>query len=119
MLSAELYIPSINQKVKIYGLADRIERFNGMLRIIDYKTGAVDCTSLSVTDWDKLISDKGKSQAFHVLYYAWLYMQSNTTKNLQAGILSMRKMINGDIAVRECRGVGELITEVVVDECET
>lgn len=119
MLSAELYIPSINQKVKIYGLADRIERFNGMLRIIDYKTGAVDSTNLSVTDWDKLISDKGKSQAFQVLTYAWLYMQNNTTKNLQAGILSMRKMNNGFMPVRENRGFGDIITKDVVDEFET
>src|SRR5690625_5506670 len=87
-----------------------------MLRIIDYKTGAVDSTNLSVTDWDKLISDKGKSQAFQVLTYAWLYMQNNTTENLQAGILSMRKMNNVFIQVRENRGFVVIISKYVVDD---
>lgn len=118
-LSAELFIPSINKKVNIYGLADRIERFNGMLRIIDYKTGAVDGSNLSVTDWERLITDKDKSQAFQVLIYAWLYMKNNAIENLQAGILSMRKMGSGFMPVRENRGFGDIITQEVVDQFET
>ena len=120
MLSADLFIPSINKTVKIHGLADRVERFNGMLRIVDYKTGAVPPTNLAVTDWDKLISDKSKSQAFQVLIYAWLYMQNHPVENLQAGVLSMRKMSSGFMPVRESRGgFGDVITKEVVDEFET
>lgn len=120
MLSSDLFIPSINKTVKIHGLADRIERFNGMLRIVDYKTGAVSPTNLAVTDWDKLITDKSKSQAFQVLIYAWLYMQNHSTENLQAGVLSMRRMSSGFMPVRESRGgFGDVITKEVVDEFET
>lgn len=119
-LSANLFIPSINKSVRIHGKADRIERFNGMLRIVDYKTGAVQSSNLAVTDWDKLISDKSKSQAFQVLTYAWLYMQIHPVENLQAGILSMRNMSSGFMPVRESRGgFGEVITKEVVDEFET
>lgn len=121
MLSADLFIPSINKNVRIHGLADRIERFNGMLRIVDYKTGSVPSSNLSITDWEKLITEKDKSQAFQVMIYAWLYMQNNAVDNLQAGILSMRNMSEGFMPVKERKkeGFGDVITKEVVDDFET
>lgn len=120
LLSAELFIPSINKKVRIHGLADRIERFNGMLRIVDYKTGSVTSSDLSITDWEKLITDNNKREAFQVMTYAWLYMQDHAVENLQAGILSMRNMGEGFMPVKESRGgFGNIITKKVVNEFET
>lgn len=119
-LEAELCIPSLNKTVTISGIVDRIERFNGMLRIIDYKTGAVSASNLSITDWEKLITDKDKSQAFQVMTYAWLYMKNNPVDRIQAGVLSMRNMKEGFLPVKERgkEGFGEVITQEVVEEFE-
>lgn len=118
-LQAELYIPSIGKHVKIRGLADRIDKFNGMLRIIDYKTGMVTPTNLSITDWEKLISDETKKEAFQVMTYAWMYMKNNDIDHLQAGILSMRNMNTGFMPIKENKGFGDTITKEVVDKFET
>lgn len=119
-LSAELFIPSINKKIRIKGLADRIERFNGMLRIVDYKTGGFASSKLSISDWEMLITDNNKREAFQVMTYAWLYMQQHSVENLQAGILSMRNMSEGFIPVKESKGgFGDIITKEVVDKFET
>ena len=46
-------------------------------------------------------------------------MQNNTIENLQAGILSMRRIGSGFMPVRENRGFGDIITKDVVDAFET
>lgn len=117
-LEGELFLPKLNKTVKIYGLADRIERFNGQLRIVDYKTGAVGDSELAVTDWSALIEKTDKSKAFQVLTYAWLYMQNTEVDELESGVISMRKMSRGFDAVRGGRGnsewFGSLITREIV-----
>src|SRR5699024_24348 len=119
-LEGELFIPNINKTVKIHGFADRIERENGVLRIVDYKTGMVTSSNLSISNWEKLITDKSKSQAFQVLTYAWLYMQNTEVEKLEAGILSMRNMGSGFMPVKENKkeGFGTTITKEVVEKFE-
>ncbi|MBQ6046397.1 MAG: PD-(D/E)XK nuclease family protein [Bacteroidales bacterium] len=49
--------------------ADRIDLFDGTLRITDYKTGNVDKGSLAVDEINNEIGEK----PFQVLFYAWCY----------------------------------------------
>ena len=59
-------------QVVIAGTADRIDRWNGIPRIIDYKSGKVEAKDLKVTelesDWAK-VPDKW----FQVMLYTWLW----------------------------------------------
>ncbi len=57
--------------VNIKGIIDRIDEFDGMTRIIDYKTGSVLGNEVGVSSWEDLINGK-KSKAFQVLTYAFL-----------------------------------------------
>lgn len=57
--------------VNIKGVIDRIDEFDGIPRIIDYKTGAVSATDMGVSSWEALINGK-KEKAFQVLTYAFL-----------------------------------------------
>ena len=45
------------ETILLKGTIDRSDKINGagMVRIIDYKTGAVDQTNLNLKEWDKLI----------------------------------------------------------------
>ena len=65
-----------NDSVRIIGTADRIDRADGMLRIIDYKSGRVEERDLRVDSLDiDLVEVKDKW--FQVLLYAWLYARAN------------------------------------------
>lgn len=93
-LSTILTIEDIDCEVKIKGFVDRIDSYNGMVRIIDYKTGKVLPTELSVTNMDEL---KSKSKAFQVLLYAYLYSKEHDIEhvNVNSGIYSMRHLSDG------------------------
>lgn len=77
-----LNLPSGTTSVNIFGRADRIDRFNNQLRVIDYKTGRVETKKLIYDDKSKDYSDKW----FQVMTYAWLYMQKHPDESIQSGI---------------------------------
>jgi ATP-dependent helicase/nuclease subunit B len=80
-------------EVKIFGMADRIDRVGNTIRIIDYKTGAVKANQLNIKDPQSLVVDKNFSKALQLLTYAWLYQPMNETVDLlQAAIISFRNM---------------------------
>ena len=65
-----------------YGRADRIDQFDGLTRVIDYKTGHVDNSDLKVPvrhnsdsdlDYLRLIPDK----ALQLLLYKYMYLKEN------------------------------------------
>lgn len=122
-LEADLYVPSRSRTVKIQGKADRIERFNGVLRIMDYKTGNIGSSDLSITDWEALNHKKEKGVAFQVLTYAWLFMQNSNFDEIEAGVLALRKMGFGFMPVKENKtksndGFGTRITKEVTQKFE-
>ena len=77
--------------VNLGGLADRIDRLDGKLRIIDYKTGKVEPNQLQLSDWDVLIEDYKYSKAFQVLMYGYMYWKQHGVLADAAGIISFRK----------------------------
>lgn len=85
-----LDIPDIAIPVRLRGTVDRIDRLNGELRIIDYKTGNVEASKLLV-DSDQLdFEGSKKAIAFQVLTYAYQYLKQNPTESLQAGVYALK-----------------------------
>lgn len=62
--------------VRIIGTADRIDRADGRLRIVDYKSGRVDDRDLRVDAPDVDLLDV-KDKWFQVVLYAWLYVRDS------------------------------------------
>ncbi|WP_053990508.1 PD-(D/E)XK nuclease family protein [Mangrovimonas sp. TPBH4] len=93
-----LNIPELDFPVYITGKVDRIDEYNGITRIIDYKSGKVDQSKVEVVEWEDLTSDYDKySKSFQVLTYA-LMMDSvpeMKTENLEAGIISFKNLNAG------------------------
>ncbi|HTL82419.1 MAG TPA: PD-(D/E)XK nuclease family protein [Bacteroidia bacterium] len=92
------------RKIILKGTADRIEKKNGTLRIIDYKTGIVDEKDLKVKSNEKdnisastlLVTNNKFAKAFQLLTYALLYKKENASSlPLQSGIISFRKNKSG------------------------
>lgn len=101
-LEAEINFPNINFPVKIKGFVDRIDEVDGVIKIMDYKSGKVTSTQLNASDLSKLAKDYKYSKSLQVLLYAYLYSQDaqfNSSKELQAGILSFKNLQAGYMPV--------------------
>lgn len=88
--------------VKIKGKTDRIDEWEGIIRIIDYKTGNVSASELNLKSWDKLITDPKMSKAFQLLLYAWLYYRNHSghSGKIESGNFTLRKISAGFMKVK-------------------
>ena len=96
--------------VNFKGIIDRVDRRNGVLHIIDYKTGIVEETDVRIKDWNNLITDIKYGKAFQLLTYAYMITQhfkidepmivaNLSFKRLQKGFLRFHTYID---KVKDC-----------------
>lgn len=88
-------VPGLDFPIKLKGTLDRVDEFDGVVRIIDYKTGKVETKNVKIMDWETLINDYDKSKAFQLLCYAYLYYKKHGISDVQAGIISFKKLSKG------------------------
>ena len=88
-------IPSLKHEINIKGTVDRIDEYDGQLRILDYKTGAVKASEVEVVGWESLIKEKDKSKAFQLLCYAFLQYRQESFTGIQAGIIPIKSIKQG------------------------
>ncbi len=94
-LKAPIEIPELNFDVNIGGKVDRVDEYNGQLRIIDYKTGMVSQGELELIAWEDLIHDYKKSKAFQVLAYATMLATLMPIQGAEAGVVSFKNLGSG------------------------
>jgi RecB family exonuclease len=91
-------------KVKFYGKADRVEKVNGVTRVVDYKTGKATQTELNLSDtkevdWDGVEGklNRGKaSKALQLLVYCAMLLKRDQTGDIvNAAIRSGRNAHSG------------------------
>ena len=87
--------------VHLKGVIDRVDRKNGLVRVIDYKSGRdkteIDSVS-KVFDRRKVHRNKA---GFQTLYYAWLYAGKHGTEELIVpGILNIQELFTPDFDER-------------------
>ena len=100
-LFAEITIEGIDFPVKLHGQVDRVDELNGVLRIIDYKTGMVSSANLRVPEFENLRDEK-HLKAIQVLLYAYLFTKSknyNFIQPLEAGIYSFKNLNSGFLPI--------------------
>lgn len=95
--TVEIQIPELDFPVRITGKVDRIDKRNGITRVIDYKSGNVDSSKVQITNWEDLTTDYDKySKSFQVLTYAYLMHSKNPfTEPVEAGIISFKNLNGG------------------------
>jgi ATP-dependent helicase/DNAse subunit B len=84
-------------KVKLHGYADRIDRVNGDIRVIDYKTGKVDDKDVDIEIDDTSIKSM-KSKSIQLLMYKYLYLQENhgiSPDKIKPGIVAFLRLSHG------------------------
>ena len=90
-------IPKWNTtEMKFTGRVDRIDEYDGIVRIIDYKTGTVNQSKLSLKDWDELCKGVQYDKVLQLLTYAYMVLQAYPEiSQVQAGIFSFRSLSKG------------------------
>ena len=87
--------PSLPFPIKIAGKVDRIEERNGIIRIIDYKTGKVEKTNVTLKSWKGLTEEIKNDKIIQVLAYAFMYEKDANGKPIEAGIISFKNLKSG------------------------
>ena len=87
--------PNLPFPVLIKGNVDRIEERNGIIRIIDYKTGKVEKRSVALKSWHGLTADLKNDKIIQVLAYAYMYQDQAQGKPMEAGIISFKNLKSG------------------------
>ena len=98
--TVDLSISSHSIPVKIVGTIDRIDRFNGVLRFIDYKTGVIDKAKLYWNGWEDFVGEYKRQPLFQVLLYAWsqqVHYPMDTV--FETGIISLKTPLANVLAV--------------------
>ncbi len=90
-------IPELDFPITITGKVDRVDEYNGVTRIVDYKTGKVEPNSVEIVDWETMTTDYSKySKSFQVLTYAYMMHVSHQIKlPVEAGIISFKNLGKG------------------------
>ncbi len=96
-LKSKLDIPGLDFPVFITGKVDRIDEVDGVIRIIDYKTGKVEQGKVELVNWEDITTDYTKfSKPFQILTYAQMIMQEQQfQKPVEAGIISFKNLNAG------------------------
>lgn len=74
--------------IGITGIVDRIDKVNGEIRIVDYKTGKVVLEDLKCKEID-LKHFKTKNKAFQLLFYHYLYKKTGVKESAHPFVFSM------------------------------
>lgn len=96
-LKVALPIDDLQFPVYLRGKVDRVEKADGVTRIMDYKTGKVESKDLIVKDWIEITKDYDKfAKSFQVLTYATLISLEKDLKfPAEAGIISFKNLRSG------------------------
>lgn len=83
-------IPS-SKDILLRGKIDRIDEYNGKLRVIDYKTGPVNTQNLAWSSPDVFFGDYARQPLFQLLLYGLvLFEQGKVMPPFEAGIISLK-----------------------------
>jgi ATP-dependent exoDNAse (exonuclease V) beta subunit len=115
-LTLQVPIPELGFAVNIHGKVDRVDEFNGQLRIIDYKTGLVNQGDVEIVDWEEINLDYKFSKAFQILTYALMINKEIDVKNAEAGIISFKKLSSGFLKFGIKEKVGSRKKNQIIDQ---
>ena len=87
--------PDLPFPVKIAGKVDRIEERNGVIRIIDYKTGKVEKSNVTLKSWNGLTENIKSDKIIQVLAYAFMFENEANAKPMEVGIISFKNLKSG------------------------
>lgn len=105
--------------VNISGFIDRIEKRNGNIRIVDYKTGKVEKGNLELSTWEDFLSNEKKNKIIQILSYVFMYEEKANGTPIETGIISFKNLKKGFMPFGFKSGKAEIqqtITPEIIDQ---
>ncbi len=119
-LRTEINVPGSDFPIYIAGKVDRIDEVDGIIRIIDYKTGKVEQGKVEIIDWNAITSDYTKySKPFQILMYAYMIQsEKKFNRPVEAGIISFKNLSAGFLkfSKKDKQGRGAKKDSVITQE---
>jgi CRISPR/Cas system-associated exonuclease Cas4 (RecB family) len=116
--SLDVVVDGKPRKIFIGGKIDRIDRVNGMVRALDYKTGNVETLAISqLSDLFEKDKENNRKEILQALIYCMVYNESSGEPSaVQPAIYSLRKLFGENFSPDIKRNGGKLIYQDVKDE---
>ena len=119
-LNIPIILDDLDFPIRLKGKVDRVDEYNGIVRVLDYKTGHVQQNQVEVIDWDDLTTDYEKySKSFQVLSYAFMLVQSKIVQTpFEGGIISFKNLSAGFLkfAKKDRSGRGAQVDSLIAEE---
>jgi hypothetical protein len=119
-LITSLKIDGIDFPINVKGIVDRIDELDGVVRIIDYKTGKVTGNQLKLNDFSLIRDDFKYSKAMQVMLYSFLFttVSKFDGSKMESGIISFKNLNAGFLKMNfsETRKVDNEVSTGRIDE---
>jgi hypothetical protein len=114
----QLEHPSLPFPVLIKGNVDRIEKRDGKIRIIDYKTGKVEKYNVVLKSWQGLTKEIKNDKIIQVLAYAFMYEEHAGNLPIEVGIISFKNLKSGFLpfGFKEEKELNSVITNQILNQ---
>ena len=89
-----IYINSLGESQNFKGTVDRIDLVDGVLRFVDYKTGSLNSSDMTLSKWEDLTTNAKKNALFQVLTYAYFLKNDFNYEKVIAGVIPLRTFKN-------------------------
>jgi ATP-dependent helicase/nuclease subunit B len=100
---------SIGSGVLLRGRCDRVEERDGVIHILDLKTGGVQPKDLELPGLERMHFDADRRFALQLLVYAWAYLAMHpTVARVRAGIVPLQKSSLGQGVLLKVAGSADL-----------
>ena len=93
--------PIKTDEIKLCGKIDRVDKKNGLMRIIDYKTGALENKDLQTKNILEIADDPEKIKALQALTYGYIYHKYQKKIPNEAVMIGLKKSINSKCDINE------------------
>ena len=108
-----IYINSLGERQNFKGTVDRIDLVDGVLRFVDYKTGNLNSSDMTLSKWEDLTTNTKKNALFQVLSYAYFLKNDFNYEKVIAGVIPLRTFKNDFIpASKKINSRGKNILEI-------
>ena len=115
-METKIEFPGVDFPIKLRGTVDRIDELDGVIRVIDYKTGKVERGQLKINDFTFISEDYKYTKAMQVMLYSYMFTKTTniTFTELQSGIISFKNLKEGFLKMNfteQYRGKDYQVTE--------
>ena len=102
--------------IQLMGFADRIDQRNGIVTLLDYKTGYVDDKGLSYEKFDDIFTGTEHKQLLQLLMYAYLYNRDQVEGSRYQGMDG--EIQNSKFKIQNSNNLSSENCKLITDNCQ-